>query len=262
MLMSWLKEKRRHKILEQPFPRQWGEYIVSNVAHWAFLDAAERDYLQDLVQVFVAEKTWEPCGVPHLTAEIQVTIAAQACLLLLGFDHDLYRNVKSILVYPSTVVAPDHVDPDTFHVLGVHRSAVPILGQAVAHGPVILVWDAVAMNARHPERGHNVVYHEFAHKIDMLDGTVDGTPPLADHAEFARWVVVCTREFELVRKKGAQGRRTLLGAYAGTNPAECFADATEVFFDKPTKMKETHPDLYDVLHLFYKQDPSAREQHF
>ena len=171
----------------------------------------------------------------------------------------VYRDVQGILIHPSTVIVPEHMDPWAGNEAGVYRSPVPILGQAVAHGPVILVWDEVKKDARHPERGHNVVYHEFAHEIDCLDGLADGTPPIHDHQEFERWVRVCTREFEELRRRSAKGKRTLLDAYAGTNPAEFFAVATEVFFDKPVAMRRKHPELYDVLRAFYRQDPAERE---
>ena len=111
------------------------------------------------------------CGGLEITDEIRVTIAAQACVLVLALPHDLYRGVDSILVYPSTVVIPERT-PGFFEVpreLG--RGAIPISGEAQLRGPVILVWNSVLQNARHPERGHNVTFHEFAHKLDMLDGS-------------------------------------------------------------------------------------------
>ncbi len=185
-------------------------------------------------------------------------IAAQACLLQLGLAHDYYRNVQSILVYPSTVVPPEY-HPGVFErVDGPVASPVPLLGQAFSQGPVILVWDAVLRGARHPEQGHNLVYHEFSHKLDMLDGAADGTPPIADKAQFAEWVVVCSREFLRLRGLAAKGHKTFLDSYGATNEAEFFAVATEEFFDRPLALKEHAPALYHVLSAYYRQDPAGR----
>jgi Mlc titration factor MtfA (ptsG expression regulator) len=100
-----------------------------------------------------------------------------------------------------------------------------------------------------------VVLHEFAHKLDMLDGMVDGTPPLLDGAARRRWIAVCTAEYDLLRA-GEGG--DLLRGYAAVNPGEFFAVATEVFFDRPGELQSQKPALYDVMRAFYRQDPAAR----
>jgi Mlc titration factor MtfA (ptsG expression regulator) len=222
------------------------------------LDDAERSELQATMQVFLEEKQWEGCGGLELTDEIRVTIAAQACLLQLGLPHDYYRNVESILVYPSTVVPPER-HPGVFELVGDPIAAsIPIMGQAFARGPVILVWDAVLHGARHPEQGHNVVYHEFAHKLDMLDGAADGTPLLADRDQFAEWVAVCSAEFLRLRSLAEKGHKTFLDAYGATSEAEFFAVATEEFFDRPLALQKHVPKLYHVLSAYYRQDPAGR----
>jgi Mlc titration factor MtfA (ptsG expression regulator) len=134
----------------------------------------------------------------------------------------------------------------------------PILGQAFDQGPVILVWDAVLHGARHPEQGHNVVYHEFAHKLDMLDGAADGTPILADRYQFAEWVAVCSHEFLRLRRLAEKGHKTFLDAYGAKNEAEFFAVATEEFFDRPLALQKHAPELYSVLSAYYRQDPAGR----
>jgi Mlc titration factor MtfA (ptsG expression regulator) len=222
------------------------------------LDDAEQAELRAMIQVFLEEKRWEGCGGLELDDEIRVTIAAQACLLQLGLPHDYYRNVQTILVYPSTVVPPER-RPGIFEIVTAPVSPpIPLLGEAFLQGPVILVWDSVLHGARHPEQGHNVVYHEFAHKLDMLDGAADGTPVIADRAQFAEWVAVCSREFLRLRGLDEKGEETFLDAYAGTNEAEFFAVATEEFFDRPVALRKNSPDLYRVLSAYYRQDPAAR----
>jgi hypothetical protein len=212
-----------------------------------------------MVQVFVAEKDWEGCGGLELTDQIRVTIAGQACLLLLGLDHDLYRDVQTILVYPSTVV-PKRVEESIFAAPRIVPELRPVIGEAHHRGPIILTWDSVRHGGIHPELGHNVVYHEFAHKLDLLDGAVDGTPPLASRAEYDRWVEVCTREYEALRERSQRGEPTLLDPYGGTDVGEFFAVATEHFFDTPIELREEHPDLYEVLGRFYRQDTAERQE--
>ena len=256
-MWHWVRDRRRQRILETPFPPEWEAVLRDSVARYALLGDGDRRHLRDLVQVFVAEKHWEGCGGLALTDEIRVTIAAEACLMVLALPHDLYRNVDSILVYPSTVVAPER-RPGVFEIAtGPVPAPMPILGQAHLRGPVILVWDAVRKSARHPEGGHNVVYHEFAHTLDMLDGEANGTPPLETREQYARWVEVCTREFLRLRAEADAGRDTFLDAYGATNEAEFFAVITEEFFDRPAALLEHHPDLYAVLRAFYRQDPAS-----
>ena len=259
-MWHWITDHRRKKILESPFPAAWEAILETNVVHYRRLAEPERKHLRDLVQVFVTEKYWEGCGGLVLTDEIRVTIAAEACLMILAIPHDLYSNVETIFVYPSTVVRPERC----VGVFETPRSplfpSAPILGEAHYRGPVILVWDSVKRGARHPESGHNVVYHEFAHKLDMLDGSANGTPPLLA-ARQPEWARVCEKEFEKLRDSSTKGKRTFLDPYGGTNEAEFFAVATEKFFDQPQAMQKFHPALYDILRGFYRQDPAADEVH-
>ena len=254
------KQKKRRRILERPFPEAWREILERNVGHCRLLDEVEREKLHGLIQVFVAEKRFEGAGGLEMEDEIRVTIAAQDCLLLLGLPHDYYRNVRSIIVYPSTVIAPreqrSSFDPSAAPV----QMEQPILGQAILRGPVILVWDAALRGGRHPRDGHNVIYHEFAHKLDMLDGSIDGTPPLRDRGEYRDYIETCTREFRRLEKDLNRGRTSFLDAYASTNAAEFFAVATEQFFERPLALDREAPELYRVLRDYYQQDPAAREK--
>jgi MtfA peptidase len=164
---------------------------------------------------------------------------------------DEYPHLTSVIVHPSTVrLHGEHVVGQ-----GLRSSAPRILsGQAVHRGPVVLSWNAARRGARYPEAGHNVVYHEFAHQLDMLDGVTDGTPPIPDEAVRQRWVEVCTAAYDSVRAEGSP----VLRSYAGTNPAEFFAVATEVFFNRPLELREHESALYTELMSFYRQDPAAR----
>lgn len=254
-MWNWIKDHRRKKILEIPFPSDWEPYLERNISHYKLLQEDRKKHLRDLVQVFVAEKNWEGCAGLVMTNEIRVTIAGQACLLILELPHDLYSGVESVFVYPTAVVRPEHKLGVFERPQGITPVPYPILGEAQHRGPVILVWDSVKQMAQHPEAGHNVVYHEFAHKLDMIDGAVDGTPPLGSPALYQEWAEICSREFLKLRADSHKGRPTFLDSYCAVNEAEFFAVITEQFFDKPAGMKKHHPDLYSILQKFYRQDP-------
>jgi Mlc titration factor MtfA (ptsG expression regulator) len=255
MVFSWFKGRRRKKLGEQPFPAAWTVHLERNFAHWGRLTPAERSRLEDIVQVLVEEKHWEGCGGLEITDEIRVTIAAQAGVLLLGMDHDYYDNVDSILVYPSgyslprTASGPGGVVGD---------DALAVLGSAHYGGPVVLSWDAARSGGRDARDGRNLVYHEFAHKLDMLDGVVDGTPDLDGADEVRAWARAMTAAYDDLRARANRGKKTLLDKYGATNVAELFAVATEVFFEKPAQLKKQYPGVYDVMLGFYGQDLAAR----
>jgi Mlc titration factor MtfA (ptsG expression regulator) len=256
VFFAWLDERRRQRILQTPFPGEWREVLERNMVHFRYLDAGERQRLCDLIQLFVAQKHWEGCNGLELTDEMRVTIAGQACLLVLELQHFLYANVETILVYPSAFV-PRRPD-DAFAHGTIIPAPVALDGEAHHRGPVILTWDSVKRSARHPELGHNVVYHEFAHQLDMLDGAVDGVPPLSTDADYARWNSVLTAEYERLRADAARGHEGLLDPYGSTDEAEFFAVVTEAFFDTPVELESEHPALYEVLSDFYRQDTAAR----
>jgi Mlc titration factor MtfA (ptsG expression regulator) len=232
-------------------PVGWEQIAADALTHWRFLDDAERSRLGAIIETLL-RKRWEAAQGFALSDEIRVTIAAQAALIAIGLDDDCYRDVTSVIVHPTTVVLRgQHAGP----VPGVLIDESHVLGMASdRRGPVIIAWDAARAGARHPERGHNVVFHEFAHKLDMLDRVVDGTPPLPDDESHRRWVEVCTHEYEQLRL----GASSLLSDYAATDPGEFFAVATELFFDRSADLREQHPELYEVLAGYYRQDPASR----
>lgn len=257
-MFGWFANRRRKKLTQAPFPPEWEEILRRNVGHYCILKDDECAHLCALIQVFIAEKHWEGAGGLELTDEIRVTISAQACLLLLGLPHNYYKNVESIIVYPSTVVVPQRTMGVFENTSSPVDPAQAIIGQAFRRGPIIIIWDAALRGGRHPKSGHNVIYHEFAHKLDMLDGMADGTPPLRDRSEFRDWVETCTREYLRLKNRTEKGKRSFLDGYAATNEAEFFAVATEQFFDQPKLMLKHAPDLYRVLKNYYRQNPVER----
>jgi Mlc titration factor MtfA (ptsG expression regulator) len=236
-------------------PDDWEQIARRRVAYWNVLSPDERGRLGELADHLVVNKRWEASKGFELTDEIIVTIAVQAGVLILGLDVGYFGKVTSIIVHPRTFAIPG---PRATAIRGmIDDGARPLLGEAHHdRGPVLLAWDEARFAARHRGRGHNVVLHEFAHKMDMLDGVVDGTPLMQDQEALDRWIEVCEAEFDLMRVGGGG---TLLDDYAATDPGEFFAVATEVFFDRPVDFRETKPELYEVLARFYRQDPAARE---
>jgi Mlc titration factor MtfA (ptsG expression regulator) len=246
---NWLRQLFAPTPVE--FDEAWRPVLVAGFQHWSLLTAVELERMELLVARFMATTDWEAANRFELTEHIKVLIAAQASMLLLGLDLDGYDDVSSVIVHPSNVRLPG-----THTTGGGVFSSQPrmISGLAQAGGPVVLSWAAARRGAKFPDHGHNVVYHEFAHRLDMLDGATDGTPPLSDDAAVERWREVCTAAYDTVRAQGSP----VLRPYAGTNPAEFFAVATEVFFNQPCELCDHEPALYAELMSFYGQDPSQR----
>ena len=257
-MFHWLTERRRKHLLETPFPAEWEQILEANVAVYGLLAPPEQQHLRDLTQVFIAEKNFEGCGGLELTDEMRVTIGGSACQMLLGRDHDLFSRVISILVYPSTVVIP----PQEIGVFVFPRGVVggqPILGEATHSGTVILAWDAVKTGAESANDGRNVVVHELAHQVDMLDGHADGTPPM-EPPELRRWGHAFETAYLAQKDRAANGEKSLLRDYAITNEAEYFAVASEVFFEKPRQLLGALPDVYTSLATYFGLDLAARSR--
>ena len=255
MLFDWLFRPSRHaarrELLAQPFPADWLP-VLRGLKFYASLDERGQERIRDDLRVLVDEKDWEGCGGLELTDQIRVTIAAQASLLLLNIEHEYYKHVHSILIYPSAYRTAPQRDA-----AGVVHEGQANLGEAWQRGPVVLAWDAALGGALDPTDGHNLVLHEFAHKLDMLDGLADGTPPMRDRDQYTAWVETMTAEFTALREASESGRATVLDTYGATNPAEFFAVATECFFERGRQLRDRHPALYEVMRDYYCQDPAA-----
>jgi len=253
-MFGWFKRRRRAAIRLHPFPVEWRAIIGRNVPYVARLPDQDRDELFGHIQVFLAEKHFEGCGGVSLTDEIRVTIATQACNLLLHRDTDYYPNLVSILVYPTTYFAPGgHPCADGLVSDGVQAR----LGESWDRDVLVLAWDSVLSGAADIHDGHNVVLHEFAHQLDQESGSGDGLPALPRRSMYVAWARVLGHDFEELVSAIAHHHRTLLDHYGATNPAEFFAVATETFFEKPGQLRAKHPQLYEQLQQFYRQDPAA-----
>lgn len=257
-----LRDRRRRAVLETPIPADWRGFVEANVAHFARLEPDEQARLLDDARLFVAEKIWEGGNGHVVTDEMKITIAAEACLLLLGWDDarraDLFSNVGTVIVYP----AGYRVTKDVRRGLIQSTEESHRLGEAWSSDlPIVLSWRDARDGGLDPSDGHNVVLHEFAHKLDMLrDGSADGVPSLRDDAEYEAWASVMSAAFAELVEDAEKGHKTFLDHYGATNEAEFFAVATEAFFEKAARMRDDHPALYAVLRNYYQQDPASREK--
>ena len=252
ILLSWWKRRRRRKLLAQPFPAEWEAVLRENFTLYARLSDDERRRLHGRAQIFIAEKYWEGCGGLVITDEIKVTIAAQASLLVLGMEREYYDRLLSVLVYPTGYFADERRQ---LPIGIVSEETVLRLGEAWTSGPVVLSWDDVLAGGRFPQDGRNVVFHEFAHVLDLTHSGPDGTPELADAAQYRTWHDVMTAEFERLRRQSERRQKTVLDPYGATDAAEFFAVATEAFFERPRHLADEHPRLYELLRDFYRQEP-------
>jgi hypothetical protein len=244
------RQQKRRGLLSTPFPTAWSAILNNNLPPYQKLSPLLRQQLHDSIRIFIAKKSFEGLGGLVLTDEIKVTIAAQACMLLLNQNCGCYPKLYSILVYPSTYVAGTHQSID------LHPTDPSVrLGESWHHGAVVLAWDSVKKGALNFRDGHNVAMHEFAHQLDQEDGRSDGAPILETRSAYSAWSQVFSKEFELLQQKTRKGKKSVMGDYGATNPAEFFAVATETFFEKPTQLKKKHPELYQELQGFYKVNP-------
>jgi Mlc titration factor MtfA (ptsG expression regulator) len=244
-IKGFRRQRKRRCLLSTPFPAAWDTILKKNLPPYGKLPPDLLRQLHDLTRIFMAEKSFEGCGGLTLTDEIKVTIAAQACMLLLNRRMKLYPNLYSILVYPSTYVAGTKPT-----IRGPSPQASARLGESWHSGAVVLAWDSVKHGAANFNDGHNVTMHEFAHQLDQHYGAADGAPALESRSAYSAWAQVFSKEYELLRR-----RKSVMHAYGATNPAEFFAVATETFFEKPVQLKKKHPELYEELYGFYRVNP-------
>jgi hypothetical protein len=204
------------------------------------------------VQVFLDEKRFEGCGGIEINDEIRVTVAAQACVLLLHRDTDVYPDLEVVLVYPHAYVDPR---PRRAEAGVLVEGGQARLGES-SQGVVVLAWDAVLRGASDMRDGHNLVFHEFAHQLDQEDGAADGAPILGERARYAAWARVLGAEFQALVNAEEHGIRTDIDGYGAVSPAEFFAVVTEAFFERPRALRARHPALYEQMRAFYRQDPA------
>lgn len=243
---------RRTRVRRQAFPKAWREVLRRRMPAFARLPADVQLQVKKHAQVLIAEKPFIGCAGLVVTDEMRVLVAAQAALLLLNRHAGYFGELRQVLIYPGAFV----VDRQTTDGSGLtHETRRALAGESWQQGQVLLSWDDVLAGAADPLDGQNVVLHEFAHQLDQEAGAANGAPWLGGRERRARWARVMNREFAHLHECLARGEPSLFGPYAASAPAEFFAVATEVFFERPFEMAQSHAALYRELQQFYRADP-------
>ena len=268
--MAW-QRLRRGYLRSRPLSARQEAILRSRLALYPELPIARQQELQQNVSLFLRDKEFVGCDGLEVTEDMRVVIAAHACLLLLERDNNCYPALRTILVYPDAYVAEETRHQG--HVRSTHLSARA--GEAHYRGPVVLSWDDLQQGLAHPEQGHNVAIHEFAHKLDEEDGHVDGRPPFERSADSKTWAPVMQEAFAELRQRlhelhtvaqsverealvaPSTQSGSVLDTYGAQSPAEFFAVATEAYFIIPLAMEAAHPRLYREMQKFYRTDPAA-----
>ena len=253
VLGAWLAPRwRLRRALARPLTSGQLGIIERNLAQYRGMAPARRVELQGLVKHFLHHKTFVGCAGLEITEEMRVTIAAQACLLLLGRPSKVYPGLHSVLVYPGAFLVPRN-EVDAAGVVTETRQ--DLLGESWGDGRVILSWEHVRRAGNEAEDTHNVVLHEFAHQLDSESGSTNGAPFLGNAERYRTWSETLGRDFALLRRDTAWGHRDVLDPYGATNPAEFFAVATETFFEVPHALAARHPELYAEFQAYFRVDP-------
>jgi Mlc titration factor MtfA (ptsG expression regulator) len=221
----------------------------------AGLAASELARLRELTTLFLREKRFEDPQRLELDEYQKAVIATQACLPILNLGLDWYRNWRTVVVVPDVFVQ-ERLEVDQAGVA--HEWEEDNSGESWDRGPVVLSWQDVEASGWGD--GYNVVIHEAAHRLDLLDGQVNGRPALHPGMSPEEWSRVFSQAYtDLSRKARGRGRRRLrLDEYATESDAEFFAVASEYFFEQPRLIRGEYPEVYRLLAQFYRQDPLPR----
>jgi len=231
---------------------QWAE-AFSSLPFLAGLTTGEKSRLKELAILLLHHKVFEGAKGITVTENMKLIIALQACLPVLNLGLRGYGGWVSVIVYPEGF-APKRVITDEYGVQ--HSVQSELSGESWQRGPIVLAWDAT-LNAGIID-GHNLVIHEFAHKLDMQNGQANGFPPLHSDMTSATWVDAFSSGFDDFQHKCSHGKFIGIDPYAATSPAEFFAVLSEVFFERPDVLQLHYAAIYDQLRQYYRQDPLQR----
>ena len=246
--LNWLHGTQEAR----PLPEALWQETLAGLPFLNRLNAEEKSRLRQLTEAFLSEKEFTSAGGLELTDAMCVSIAVQACLPILNLGLQSYRDWVGIIVYPDEFIIPRSIE-DEFGV--VHEYDDVASGEAWDGGPVLISWSDAQMAGE----GYNVVIHEFAHKLDMLNGEANGLPPLPPGLSRQDWEQTLLAAYEdfctVIEDAEQRGEETRLDPYAAESPGEFFAVMSETFFEMPELLREDYPALYAQLSRFYRQDP-------
>ena len=255
-MFPFLARRRRAKLIASPLAPHQLVLLGRNVAHYARLAPARQQQVQDFAKVTLAEFRFEGGRNHTVTDEMRLTVCAQLGLLCLRDTFDYFAFVPSIVVYdtPFRRVMPgvwgdneeDEVAEET------------LSGEAVNRGPVILNWQDVSHECKHPELGNNLVLHEFAHQLDFAGPDAPGVPPMP-RADVANWQRVMADAIAVHARDLAEHGEGFFSSDA-TEPVEFFADAVEAFYCSPADFRLDFAELYGLMAGYFGVDPASWAQ--
>ncbi|MGK0500057.1 MAG: Mlc titration factor MtfA (ptsG expression regulator) [Oceanicoccus sp.] len=246
------EKTRRHSLFKKPLSSEHIAIVENNVPLFTRLPRDLRETLQGCINYFLDEKVFVGCDGLEITDDIRLVIAANACMLLVNRRQKHFPGFETILVYPDTYVARQ-VSYDGL--VEVHEDSSRS-GESWFRGPIVLSLTDVLKGSANERDGHNVVLHEFAHKLDEENGVMDGLPVLRKGADYKEWAEVLTKEYDEFLSRVDRGKNKIIDEYGAVSAIEFFAVATESFFEKSEHMKRRLPELYQQLQKFYGLDPA------
>ena len=247
------KWRERRVLRRAALPDDLWRDAVASQPFLAIYSDDELARLREKVVLFLAAKSIIGAAGHAVTPLQRTIIAVQACMPVLNLDLALYDDFETVVVYPGEFV-PGREWEDEFGV--VHQDDGALAGEAMAGGPVMLSWPDV--EADWEASGINLVIHEFAHKIDMRDGSANGCPPLPPEISPLQWQSTLREAYDDFCRRVDDGEDTAIDPYASEDPGEFFAVLSEVFFAEPLLLRNAYEDVYRLFKTFYRQDPAAR----
>jgi len=255
MLNRFFRWREQRQLRLSRIPATLWQRVVDDSLTVFHLDQHELHQLRELASLFLIRKTITGAGGLDVDDYMSAVIAAQACVLILNLDLGYYDGWLEVIVYPDAFIVSREVRDE----IGVvHKRRSVLGGEAWSRGPLILSWKDAQPNKHSNGTGSTVILHEFAHKLDMIDGAADGTPPLHPDMVLNTWIDSFTDTFNQLREQIEHHQRTEIDPYAAENPAEFFAVVSEDFFAAPEQLHQYHAGIYQQLRLFYRQDPLQR----
>lgn len=249
-----LRRWRMRRILKRhPIPHSIWQNVTRRVLVLRGLDALQMAHLREMATWFLDQKSITGAQGFEVTPSMRVAVAAQACLLILNLGVEHFDGWVEVILYPGAFRV-NHAQMDAIGL--VHNEASVLTGESWLRGPVILSWDDVERDTYHYQAGHNVVLHEFAHKLDGLNGVMNGMPPLHRGMSRKRWAEALGGAYEALCLQVAAGESAFINPYAATSPAEFFAVLSEYFFTAPDILKNCCPNVHKQMTLLYRQAAS------
>ena len=251
-IQHYREKARRKRLLQTPLSPEHIAILENHVPLYTRLPKELLETLQGCINYFLDDKVFIGCDGLEITDEIRLVIAANACMLLVNKEKKHFPGFETILVYPDTYIARE-VSYDGL--VQVHKDSTRA-GESWKRGPIVLSLTDVVRGSSNEHDGHNVVLHEFAHKLDEENGVMDGLPVLRENAHYKEWAGVLTQEYDEFIERVERGKNEVIDEYGAVSAPEFFAVATESFFEKSVQMKKRLPELYQQLQTFYGLDPA------